>query len=125
MTPPDTASELLWVSESKDLPRIGQTVLLATPRQDGEFWDIATATLLARHENVIPLPVQPGQGFWPTDYYWSRGSHNRDTCLVTGNGWWASLANIALPPMAEHGSHNGYDFVRQVGRAFISKDPTP
>jgi len=107
-----------WISESNRLPLVGQNVLLATPRQAGKFWDIQTAVLLARHEDVNPRPVQSG-GKWPVDYYWGRSVH--DTCLVTGNGWWALLDRIPLPPKAAHDFSNGYHSVRQVGDVFVPR----
>lgn len=112
---------LKWISEEQALPRIGQTVLLVTPRQRGEFWDIETVTLLARHEDVVARPVKRGSR-WATDYYWSRGQSVHDHRLVTGNGWWAYLTTIPLPPGAVHASGNGYDFVRQVGDVFIRQE---
>jgi hypothetical protein len=105
-----------WISESEDLPAIGQRVLLATPRQSGEFWDIETAQLLARHEDVRPVPIRPGDR-WPTDYYWGR--HGRDTSLITGNGWWARLDKIPLPPGAAHQIIRGYHCVVQLGEIFV------
>ncbi|MCW5711326.1 hypothetical protein [Shinella sp.] len=113
---------LQWISEGEALPRIGQSVLLATPRQTGEFWDLRVARLLVRHEGVFPVPVVAG-GDWPTDYYWDRSTSGaRDTSLVTGNGWWASLKNIPLPPGAAHsGDERGYNYVRQVGEVFVPK----
>ncbi len=102
-------SDLTWISEGDRLPRIGQQVLLAKPRQCDDVWFIATVHLLARHEDVVARPVKPGDQ-WPLDYYWSRG--RGDNVLLTGEGWWASLAGLPLPPGAEHASLHGYDFVR-------------
>jgi len=109
-----------WISEGTKLPRIGQTVLLLTPRQAGEFWDLHIACLLARHEGVTPRPVSAG-GPWPTDYYWGNPKVAQDTRLITGNGWWASVAGIPLPPQALHAHEAGFDFIRQVGIAFVPK----
>jgi len=109
---------LTWVSEATALPRVGQAVLLATPRQSGEFWDVSAARLLAAYEGVVPRPVAAGSR-WPTDYYWGRSNIGRDTCLITGNGWWASMTALPLPPGAAHGSECGYDYIRQVGECFL------
>lgn len=112
---------LKWIGECEALPKIGQSILLATPRQRGEFWDLWVARLLARHEDVFPMPVVAG-GDWPTDYYWERNGGTRDTCLVTGNGWWASLTDIPLPPGATHsGDERGYHYIRQIGDVFVPK----
>jgi hypothetical protein len=112
---------LEWISEAEALPPIAEKVLLAHPRQSGEVWDIETARLLARHEDVRPLPIQPG-GQWPTDFYWSRCEHG-STILVTGNGWWARLDRIVLPPGAEQAygpaGLGGGHYVRQIGAVFI------
>lgn len=113
-----TTPILTWISESIALPRIAQDVFLATPRQNGEFWDISIARLLARHEGVHPVPVAAGAE-WPTDYYWNRSNNGRDVCLVTGNGWWASMTDIPLPPKAVHKATMGFDFIHQVGDVFV------
>lgn len=110
---------LHWISEENALPRIGQMVLLATPRQARELWDIETATLQARHEDVVARPVKRGS-LWPTDYYWGYQGRGGNS-LITGNGWWARLDAIPLPPRAEHASHNGYTFVRQIGDVFVQQ----
>ena len=121
MRTPETTACLTWISEAVAMPKIGQNVLLATPRQRGEFWDIRTAYLSAQHEGVIALPVSPGSR-WPVDYSWRfHGSANDGIVMVTGNGWWALLDRIPLPPGAEHGSHNGFSFVRQVGDVFVKR----
>lgn len=113
---------LNWISEQDKLPIVGQTVLLATPRQMGGFWDIETACILIRFEGVTPMPVPAGSERWPTEYYWGKPrGQNTSTSLVTGNGWWASLADIPLPPQAEHGAERGYEFVRQVGHVWIGQ----
>ncbi|HEY1394750.1 hypothetical protein [Roseateles sp.] len=107
-----------WKSEGEMLPQIAQCVLLATPRQFDGFWDICVAQLLVRHEDVSPAPVRAGDP-WPTDFYWCRSISGRDTMIVTANGWWTSLANIPLPPGAAHASERGFDYVRQLGGAFV------
>lgn len=113
-----------WISEAAELPRIGESVLLANPRQSGEFWDIETAWLMARYDGVVALPVSPGSR-WPTDYAWNRHRHgggfgSDGVLLITGNAWWARLDQIPLPPAAEHRvGPNGYPFVAQIGDAFI------
>lgn len=113
-----------WISESIKLPKIGQAVLLITPGQGDAFWKIRSAQLLVRHEAVFPLPVKPGQGKWPTDYYWSLCHFGDHTCLVTGNGFWALMNGFPLPPKARHGSRNGYYFIEQHEDAFIPKHST-
>jgi len=121
MTNPETTravSSLTWISESVALPLIGQDILLATPRQTGEFWDIRTAWLSAQHEGVTACPVPVGAR-WPTNYSWRIGRGLSDICLVTGNSWWALLSQIPLPPGARHGSHNGFHLVEQIGNQFV------
>ena len=103
---------LLWISEAEALPRIAQHVLFAVPRQMGEFWDISVARLLARHEAVLPIPIKRGDR-WASDYYWNRDHFGRDSCLVTGNGWWASMVDLPLPPGAEHEHIRGFDCITQ------------
>lgn len=109
---------LTWISEGERLPMIAQTVLLAKPRQFGEFWDICTARILVRHEGVIPVPVRAGTD-WPTDYWWSP-AHGRavidSPTLVTGNSWWAAMDDLPLPPGAEHrrGPLGGHYFAQPV-----------
>lgn len=109
---------IAWISEREALPPVAQQVLLATPRQTSEFWDLAVARLLVRHEGVVPLPVEPGAR-WPTDYYWQRGQFGRDHSLVTGNGWWALLDQIPLPPGAAHRNINGFHCLIQTAACFI------
>lgn len=109
-----------WISEETALPRVAQHVLLATPRQMGEFWDLAVAKLLIQHEDVQPVPVRVGER-WPTTFYWSRSQLVRDTCLITGNGWWAAMNGIPLPPGAVHHNSQGYDLIQQIGDVFISQ----
>jgi len=112
---------LEWISEGEALPIVGQTVLLASPRQFDKFWDIRSAMILVRHEAVVPRPIVAGDD-WPTDYYWALEKGNRDTRLVTGNNWWASLAEIPLPPGARHTSDRlGYNYIEQIGSVFIPK----
>ncbi|MFT5949661.1 MAG: hypothetical protein ACI807_003947 [Paracoccaceae bacterium] len=111
-----------WVSENEDLPAVGQVVFLASPDQFAEFWRFDVAQLLVRHEGVYPTPVQAGCGTWPVDYYWCVRGQARATSLVTGNGWWAPMDRMSLPPRAEHKKERGYSFVEQVGPVFIPKD---
>lgn len=107
-----------WISEADDLPKIAQKVLLAVPRQFGEFWDLSVAQLLVRHEGVFPRPVAKGSR-WPVDYYWSRDA--KDTILVTGNSWWALVNEIPLPPGAEHKTERGYHYIAQPEIVFVSQ----
>lgn len=93
-------SKLEWISEEDRLPIIAQRVLLLTPRQGGGWWDPRIMMILVRHEGVIPSPVRKGSR-WPVEYFWSDG-RTTSTVLVTGNGYWASLESINLPPGAEH-----------------------
>lgn len=113
-----------WISEAEALPKIGQTVLFMAPRQFDTCWDISTARLLVRHEDVHPVPVKPGTR-WPVEYSWCRGSGPRsDVCLVTGNGWWAALDDIPLPPGAEHVlDHPGGHYIAQPTPCFIAQKP--
>lgn len=109
-----------WISEADALPMIAQRVLYMSPRQSGEFWDTQVARLLCRHEAVVPMPVKPG-GEWPTSYYWSLDHWGKDNSIVTGNGYWAYMDGIALPPGAEHkvlGPRNDRLIV-QIGDQFI------
>ena len=115
--PSSMTTALTWISEATALPKIGQVVFLATPRQSGEFWDISAARLSSAHEDVSPRPVSAGER-WPTDFFWSRSHIGGDTSLVTGNGWWASMVSIPLPPGAVHCAEGGYDLVRQAGECF-------
>lgn len=104
---------LKWISEGDELPKVGQTVLLAHPRQGGEFWNLRTVELLTAHEGVFTRPVKAGSR-WPTTYWWSSSRDGRSTFLVTGNNWWAMLDQIALPPGAEHMTDKcGYRYVAQ------------
>lgn len=111
---------VVWISESDRLPEIAQQVLLITPRQAGEFWNVSVACLLVRHEGVSPRPVAAGSS-WPTDYWWSSARDRRDTQLITGNGWWSSLASIPLPDGAVHQHIRGYDVIAQIGEQFVSQ----
>ena len=112
---------LEWISEGEALPKIGQKILLVHPCQSNEFWKIESAWLMARHEDVVPRPIKAGER-WPTDYAWQRGEggFGSPLCLlVTGNGWWASLEGIPLPPGAAHRMINGYHCVEQTHEVFI------
>jgi hypothetical protein len=114
-----------WISESEALPQIAQLVLLAHPRQHGEFWDITTAQLLVQYEGVVPLPVPKGAS-WPTTYYWETnraGSANSYPFLITGNSWWTLLDEIPLPPGAEHKHERGYHYFAQPKPVWIGKQP--
>lgn len=109
---------LTWISETERLPPVAQKVLLAVPRQCGEFWDLNVAQILIRHEGVMPKPIAKGDR-WPVDYYWSRDK--RDTILITGNAWWALTDKIPLPPGAEHMTERGFHYVAQPSPVFISQ----
>jgi hypothetical protein len=109
-----------WISEAERLPAIAQKVLLAVPRQHGEFWDLKIAQLLVRHEDVFPRPVAKGSR-WPTDYYWDSSRDGRDVCLITGNSWWALMDNIPLPPGAEHMAERGFHYIAQPTPVFVSQ----
>jgi hypothetical protein len=111
-----------WISEAERLPPIAQTVLLAHPRQFGEFWDITTAKLLVHYEGVVPAPVAKGSK-WPTTYYWEAnhgGSAQSHPYLVSGNSWWALLDDIPLPPGAEHKTERGYHYIAQPEPVFVA-----
>lgn len=108
-----------WISEAEELPKVGETVLFMVPRQADNIWDISTAVLLVTHEDVRPRPIKPGAR-WPVDYSWCRGRGRSDVCLVTGNGWWARLDDIPLPPGAAHRTdHPGGHYIEQIGNPFI------
>lgn len=111
-------TDLVWISESDHLPRVGQMVLFMHPRQAGEFWDIEVKCLLARHEDVMTRAVAAG-GQWPTDFHWGNPRSREGTVLVTGNGWWAYMDAIPLPPGAEHRADRGWKNVYQTGDVFI------
>ncbi len=111
-----------WISEGDRLPKIGQNVMIALPDQFASFWRVSVARLLVRHEDVYPMPVQAGSGKWPVDYYWAPPGRGRDTSLITGNGWWAAMDRMNLPPLAGHGCERGYHFVVQTAPAFTPKD---
>lgn len=116
------APRLKWISESEALPPIGQPVLFMDPRQADSFWDIAVAHLAARHEDVRPQPVEPGS-VWPTEYHWASDRAGRDITLVTGNGWWARLDGIELPPGANHETIRDFHCIAQPKPVFIHQKP--
>lgn len=109
---------LKWISESVGLPRIAQSVLLASPRQSGEFWDLRVASLLVRHEDVVPKPVKAGDP-WARYYYWKVDHFGEHNVFLTGNNWWALMNCINLPPGAEHDFDGMYHYIRA-----IKKGPT-
>jgi hypothetical protein len=114
-----------WISEAESLPRIAQLILLAVPRQQGEFWDITTAQLLVRYEGVAPRPVAKGSR-WPAEYWWESsrgGSSQSHPFLLTGNAWWSLLDDIPLPPGAEHMNERGYHYIAQPELVFIPQAP--
>lgn len=114
-----------WISEAEALPQIAQEVLLAHPRQQGEFWDITTARLLVQHEGVAPMPVPKGAE-WATTYYWETnrgGSATSHPFLITGNSWWTLMDDIPLPPGAEHMFERGYHYVAQPKPVWVSRVP--
>ena len=90
-----------WISEENSLPMSGQTIIHASPRMRDEFWNIRIRTLLIRFEGVIPLPVPKGSKNWPTEYYWGDPYNGKNTSLITGNGYWANLTDLTLPPNTE------------------------
>lgn len=104
--------DLKWISEEEGLPPVAQRVLLLSPRQMGEWWDPRIAMILVRYEEVVPHPVRKGD-LWPTNFYWNYGGQQQ-TCLVTGNAYWASLEHINLPPGAEHYSDKRSRAIKQV-----------
>lgn len=109
-----------WISEADQLPPIAQPVLLAHPRQTGEFWDLRVAQLLVHHEGVVPRPIKKGER-WATDYFWDASRDGRYTTLVTGNSWWALLDDIPLPPGAEHRTERGYHYIAQPTPVFVGQ----
>jgi hypothetical protein len=114
-----------WISESEALPPIAQTVLLAHPRQSGEFWDITTAKLLVDYDGVVPLPIAKGSR-WPTAYHWETnhgGSVKSHPYLVTGNSWWTLLDDIPLPPGAEHKIDRSYHYIAQPKPVWVEPPP--
>jgi hypothetical protein len=114
-----------WISEADRLPPIAQTVLLAVPRQNDEFWDLTTAKLLVQYEGVAPTPIAKGSR-WPTTYWWERnhgGSIKSHPCLVTGNAWWTLLDDIPLPPGAEHKTERGHHYIAQPLPVFVTQGP--
>jgi len=112
-----------WKSEAAELPVIAQSVLLAVPRQFGEFWDLKVAQILVRHEGVIPKPIPLGSR-WPVDFWWSTGRGPHDTNMVTGNSWWAPLDEIPLPPGAEHKIIRGYHIIAQPTSVWVGAPST-
>jgi hypothetical protein len=112
-----------WISEAEKLPPIAQKVLLAHPRQSGEFWDLRTAQILVQYEGVAPVPVKRGDR-WPTTYWWGAEDSGRNMFLVTGNSWWALLDDIPLPPGAVHAVQTGpapYHFIAQPELVWIGQ----
>lgn len=103
---------LKWISEADDLPPIAQPVLFMHPRQFGEFWDMHVACILVRYEGVVPRPVKPGSR-WPTEYWWGAKRGEGADNLVTGNGWWARLDGLPLPPGAEHATDREFHYFAQ------------
>lgn len=101
---------LKWISETEELPPVAQPVLLLSPRQFDELWDMHVARLLIQHEDVIPRPVPKGTQ-WPTTYYWGTGQGGKDTHLITGNSWWASYRDLPLPLGAEHRADREFDYI--------------
>lgn len=109
-----------WFSEAEKLPEIAETVMLASPRSSGDFWDLRLAMILVRHEGVVPMPV-PNESKTPVDFYWAPDGDIRKSRLVTGRQWWARLDTINLPPGAEHArGRRGEHFIRQT----VSAAPT-
>lgn len=109
-----------WISEAEQLPEIAQKVLLAHPRQTGEFWDLHVAQLLVRHEGVVPRPIAKGDR-WATEYFWDWSNDGRGTVLVTGNSWWARMDEIPLPPGAEHQTIRGFHCIVQPTPVFVGQ----
>lgn len=101
-----------WISEAEALPPVAQKILLAHPRQTGEFWDLCTAQLLIQYEGVAPVPVKRGDR-WPTTYWWSASKDTGATYLVTGNSWWTLLDTIPLPPGAMHKLDREFHYIAQ------------
>ena len=112
-----------WFSEAEKLPMIAEDVLLASPRQFDDFWDLRVMCILVRYEGVVPAPVPKGTK-WPVDYYWGSGSNVRDTRLISGNAWWARLDKITLPPGAVHDwGRRGDHFLRQKDFVWVGQTP--
>lgn len=109
-----------WIRETDKLPPIAQPVFYAAPRQGGEFWDVSVSRILVRHEGVFPRPVKAGTK-WPTEFWWCSDHFGRSTHLVTGNGYWAAMDDIPLPPGAEHKNERGQHWVAQIGECFIEQ----
>lgn len=117
-----------WISEGEDLPKIGQRILLCSPRQHAEFWDMSVMCLMVDYDGVVPLPVKAG-GEWPTRYFWGDPYYGRQHCkLITGNAWWSTFEGIELPPRALHrymGPRNDHVIVQDgdvwVGRNELTK----
>ena len=105
----DTAG-IEWISETTELPKVAHSVLLATPRQFDEFWDIRHAQLLIGHEGVVPGPIPAGSR-WRSDQYWQVGRRQGEIVLITGNSWWSHINQIPLPPGAEHRTRNGQHLI--------------
>lgn len=114
---------LNWTREDVALPRIAQPILLAHPRQSGDFWDLAIGKLLVKHEDVCPIPRPRGHR-WPTDWWWEvnrGGSAQSNPWLVTGNNYWAALDAIPLPPGAAHARDRSYHYLIQTAKAFVGQ----
>lgn len=101
-----------WISEAHQLPKVGQPVLLAHPKQDYDLWEMNIVALHIRHEGVTPKPVAKGSE-WPTEYHWSPLRDHLTITFVTGNSWWAQLDDIELPPGAVHVAERGFHLVRK------------
>lgn len=109
-----------WISEVEALPPAGQPVFYMAPRQADTFWDVKVARLHIRYDGARIRPVKPGDE-WPTDFWWSMDHFNSETGLVTGNGWWAWMDDIPLPPGAEHRRERDQHYIAQIGNVFVSQ----
>lgn len=100
-----------WTRETVALPKIAQPVLLIRPGHNtNSYWLAHVACILVRHEDVTPHPINIGDEM-PSDFYWSPGFFSTDVALVTGDGYWAPLNNIALPDGLEHKQSRGRDYI--------------
>lgn len=109
-----------WISESEALPRVAQPVFFMAPKQADNHWTISVACILIRYEEVHPHPVKPGSR-WPIEFWWGRPRGSDLVSLVTGNGWWAAMDDIPLPPGAEHRTERGYHFIAQPEDVFVGQ----